>query len=278
LDVRHFGGHAFLMTEAPDATLQDMLDQHHLMPYPGVPVEFEISTLVRNGRPMLSRAALPIFIDILRGVTYLDDAGIFHTGFSMDNVILKDSRAIIGDLGSMCYLYDDRDAVLACDVCEEEPSMLEPGWSFTGMSAMMQAPESRCGGATGPAGHAWTAALMYATMRFGYNPAQRAVAERLFDSGARQHDETKEGRETLRLQVYHFFDIKRDPGFAGLGAEEQALLQGMLCIDPAERWTSARGLDAAKRLAAAVGVEVLPPRPAPEAVDAEPAADPDSWA
>lgn len=105
----------------------------------------------------------------------------------------------------MCYAFDGRDPLLACrgrlDVTDWEAQ--------SGVSALWQAPELDHGCARGPPDHSWTAGLLYASMRFGYNPAARAAAKHIDGWVAMvMYDVTSEGRAALRDLVADSFDIR----------------------------------------------------------------------
>lgn len=84
----------------------------------------------------------------------------------------KDGRAVIGKLGQMCFVFDDTDPSLACANCLLTPE----GKTSVSVSALLQAPELEDGCPMGASDHSWTAGLIYAMMRFGYNPTTRIVA------------------------------------------------------------------------------------------------------
>eukprot|EP00429_Kryptoperidinium_foliaceum_P130648 CAMPEP_0176289782 /NCGR_PEP_ID=MMETSP0121_2-20121125/54677_1 /TAXON_ID=160619 /ORGANISM="Kryptoperidinium foliaceum, Strain CCMP 1326" /LENGTH=205 /DNA_ID=CAMNT_0017630537 /DNA_START=9 /DNA_END=623 /DNA_ORIENTATION=+ len=204
------------MMEAPDMTLQKLLK-------------------TQQGAPMDLASALPIFIDVLRGLAFLDDAGI-ATGSCH-------GRALLDRVESMCYVFDDRDPQLTCSACRDAstPSVFEE--SKFGISATLQAPEVEHGCPTGPTDHAWTAALMLAMMRMGRNPVERLVEGSFQDHVAfAVHDMLSDGRDDIRDLIRDDFEIEEDPGFASLDPGEQSLLKGMLNKDAPKRWTAKQAL------------------------------------
>jgi len=243
-------------------SLAQVLREKHEVLIPGISARFYSSLYARHGQRMGLVPALPLFIDILRGLSFLDDAGICHSGFSPSSVLLKDGRAVIGKLGQMCFVFDDTDPSLACANCLLTPE----GKTSVSVSALLQAPELEDGCPMGASDHSWTAGLIYAMMRFGYNPTTRIVAGHFDDwTTMVMHDATADGRAGIRKIIAGGFDIRLDPSYSNVGRGEQELLRSMLNMDPAERWSVKKALEKALSMAEERKLAVAPARRAPGA-------------
>lgn len=270
------GDWTYILVEASEYDLGTLLRAYRiLMPnVPGLP-----TTRMKNDggstaewqEGMLSvpmSEALPILLDLLRGLRHLQAAGMVHANLSPENVLFVDDRPMIAGLCDVCLLTSE-DGFGPEMVADSQTSK-----RFVS-SVLLQPPEATTGAPTSSESHVWTVGVLYVWMRFGYNPVERAalvsfgVGAEAGETTIRQADKDFEGRERLRETLRRNFRLGLDPSFRALGEAERAILRGMLDPNPKSRWSADFAWREAYKLVQAEGIEIAPVRDPPRL--------PDSW-
>mmetsp|Transcript_77027 Transcript_77027/g.222752 ORF Transcript_77027/g.222752 Transcript_77027/m.222752 type:complete len:469 (+) Transcript_77027:90-1496(+) len=190
--------------------------------------------------------ALPLLVDVLRGVVSLDSRGLVHMDMTGPSsvVLVPDykaqrDRALISNLGRAACVLDGSDRDLSCDAfCAGR---------IVG-SAIRQAPEMERGMPLGPKCNVWQVGLVFAKMCMGMYPTDEVVLEHIPDVHELSLDFDFDGREQIREVIREEFDVRGLRAFEGLfkdHPEVADLVAGMLQVDPEKRWSVEHALIAA---------------------------------
>lgn len=177
--------------------------------------------------------ALPLMMDLLRGIQSMEHLSIVHGDLSEANVYLVDGdrRAVITNFHHAC-LQDTADERLDCAVKE---GSLPKG------SELRQAPETR-ETSGGTAGNVWQLGLVFARMMFGGDvPTEATVLEKMstadmakLAASVMKDGSSGEVRERVREVIQRHFSISQAEGFERLQGEYEDVLNilvGMLAKD-----------------------------------------------
>mmetsp|Transcript_111198 Transcript_111198/g.321458 ORF Transcript_111198/g.321458 Transcript_111198/m.321458 type:complete len:461 (-) Transcript_111198:250-1632(-) len=243
-----FRGSTYLLTESSEESLAEVLGLRFIPARMLVP--WYQSASVRGIAAMSMQEALPIIIDVLRGLDDLEDCGVVHGNLSPSSIMIASGRAYLAGLGDACFVQDE-DPECAC-------SRLQNGAEHSrhAGSAFLEAPEVGLHGPpSGTISTVWTAGILYAWLRFGYCPTElsfRAWALR----GRELNDDDIDLRRRIRDYITNF-SLDSDPAFhQSLTPSEQRLLERMTTDEPHRRLSLDEALHEAMSVAQVEGVDV----------------------
>jgi len=245
-DIETNGKTSYALMEAYDRPLQELLDFLLLS---------EKETNHTIGTPVALERAVPILIDVLRGLQSIEEAGLVHAAVDPSNVLLVqdpasgEERAVLGGLLAVCEPKGGRRAT-GCRALSDKAT----GSDSFHTTPFFQPPEAVDGVPGGASDHVWSAGMIFAQMVFGHHPIELAAVD--VDVGLLVGDKTMHGRRLLRNLVQTAFNIDRDFRWEEVHEDIRQLLEGMLAKDPQARLTTADALAAMERLAAAHGVSI----------------------
>mmetsp|Transcript_110948 Transcript_110948/g.318758 ORF Transcript_110948/g.318758 Transcript_110948/m.318758 type:complete len:514 (-) Transcript_110948:26-1567(-) len=249
LDTRAVGSAVFHLLDPRGTSLADKMAQLHTNNRDHVEWELLTHQAIRKAPPrtMPPEDALPLVIDVLRGVRDLEQASLLHGALTPDAVVCARGRAVVAGLDAACAMQDG-DPDLHCEVTNGTP--------------------------TGPENHVWSVALILAEMLLGYNPVERAVVTGQSDEVRLDVGDAGERRLVRELIRDHWWGIEFDSKFASLEPDVQLFLCDALNEVAALRPTTEEALARAVKMAESRGMSVPAPRERPRLPDAWAAPEP----
>jgi len=253
-EIFEMEGKVFSLKEAPGSeTLDKMIRE-------SVPGE---------GRPRVRlEQGLPIMIDLLRAITYMEERGIIHGDLVESKVYLlgPDSRAVVRDFST---------SRISGDGSVQDPCAFTI--STDRGAAYRLAPEMKFTTASSLSNNVWQLGLVFSRMVFGKRsvPSQEmAKAMKWLSPGTNLDCLSFEGRRFIHDIIVEKYDLEEVEAFKRLTNPKynglKDILLGMLRKDYKKRLTASEALQAMEAYAKSAKVEVPEPR--------RPAELPEGWA
>lgn len=197
--------------------------------------------------------SLPMLIDLLRGIKDLGDVGIVHPAIEPSNILLKDGRPLISDFAS-AVIIDKSDLNFGTGSMDNLPRM----------NQFVLPPETIRGLPTGGSNMVWQVGLIFFRILFGYLPTESAVWR--IDKTLMESDWTPEVDDVVQDIIRNHFFIEEEYGCKAFLEEHEdirKLLEGMLEVDPEDRWDAAKALREAETVARRRSIKVPAERQPP---------------
>jgi len=221
LDTQVVGDKTYMLTEALGSrTLEQKIPKWKCIWEPVMPL----------------KDALPMMVNMLKGLMAMERAGMVHVDLSEGNlgVMPHGHQTFIRDLSGAC-LTDARHYFDSC---------VSVSGDVMG-SAFRMAPEVEDAMPDRAAHNVWQLGLVFARMLFGGNLPTKEMGARGFDNG---DDTSYTGRQMIQEAIRESFDIQQSNGYFAIWHSHRDVLPiiaGMLEKDPSRRWTAEQALEAA---------------------------------